>query len=495
MRVLFPFSHLEEENLGVMYLAAMLERGGHRTEVIAADLPTLARRLSDGVPSILAYSTLAFYARHLLQLNRQVRRSFPRAFSVFGGHHATAAPQIIEHEGVDAVCIGEGEHPLRELADGLEAGRDVTAIPNLWVRAGGEVRRNDLRPLDGDLDRLPFPRRRLLRVRAPFFQERISVVTSRGCRFSCPYCYNSTLRRLYGGRSTYRRRSVDNVIEEIQQARAQQPVRFILFQDDIFTLDPAWVEAFCEAYGARVGIPFSCNIRIDQVSPGLADRLLAAGCHSVSFGLESGDERVRTHLLQRPISSRVMVSRARMLRRRGLRVRTTNIVAAEPGSEEADLASIRLNVRCGVDFAKVGALARYPNTDLGREAPAGGRRWGELAEVPLPLPIRLLGRLSENLVGRYQRKQNMFFLAGGAGRDAAGARRADNLQKLFPLVVELPWLLPLLRPLLRLPLGRPLVHANFFWDIYCSYFRIYDAGWMSLVRGLRAYRAARREAA
>ncbi len=494
MRVLFPFTHLEEENLGVMYLAATLKRGGHQAEVVQATERAVSRRLADGAPTILAFSTIAFYARHLLRLNRRLRRRH-QVFSLFGGHHPTAAPELVRQPGVDALCLGEGEAPLLELANLLEDGRDVTAVRNLWVRApDGELVKNPLRPLAQDLDVLPFPDRGLFPRRAPFFQERIGVLTSRGCTHACPYCYNSTLRRLYGGESsTYRRRSVENVITEIVQARRRLPVRFVLFHDDIFTVDAEWVRRFSREYRQRVGIPFNCNVRIDQVTDEVAGLLAEAGCHSVSFGLESGDARVRSHTLGRPMDEERMVHQARRLKALGLRLRTTNMVGARPGSLEADLASVRLNIRCGVDFAKVGALAAYPGTDLGRETERHGAtpRWGELEEVSPPLLVRLLGRLSSNQLGRYQRKENMFF-AGGDG-DNPDAARLDRLQKLFPLLVEWPALLRLIGLLLRLPPGldRALVLANFLWDNHCSYFRIYHAGYLSLPRGLWAYHRRR----
>ncbi len=494
--MLFPFCHPEEENLGVMYLASRLRAGGHRPQVVEATEGAITRRLADGEPSVLAFSTLAFYARNFLALNRRVRSSF-EVFSLFGGHHPTGCPELVDEPGVDAVCLGEGDLALAELCDRLEAGEGVDDVENLWVKApDGSIVRNPPRPLIQDLDSVPFPDRSLFPVRAPFFQERIGVITSRGCHHSCPYCYNSTIQSLYQGLGpTYRRRSCDSVIEEICRARADLPVRFVLFHDDIFARDPLWLEEFARRYRREVGIPFNCNVRIDQVTPELVDCLVGAGCHSVSFGLESGDRSTRTDVLDRPMENQQIVESARMLRARGIRLRTTNIVAARPGSLAADLTSIRLNIRCGVDFAKVGALARYPRTGMDPGDDAGGQRWGELEEVSPPLAVRILGALSRNQLGRYQRKENMFFLRRGHAGDVAEAAALDNLQKLFPLVVAAPPLLRVLRPLLRLPLGRPLVLANFIWDNYCSYFRIYDAGPLSLLRGLIAYHRARRRAA
>ncbi len=91
-------------------------------------------------------------------------------------------------------------------------------------------------------------------------QEKPYYITmmTRGCRYACTYCCNRTLLRLYGGRAFVRRRSVENVIEELSWVRENLPfVQLLVLSDDsFFDTDELQIRAFCEAYRAKIGLPF-----------------------------------------------------------------------------------------------------------------------------------------------------------------------------------------------------------------------------------------------
>ncbi|MDD4894817.1 MAG: cobalamin-dependent protein, partial [Candidatus Omnitrophica bacterium] len=208
MRILFVLKEVEDEQLGIMYLASVLKSRGYETGLIKADYDAIFTKLQDNTPTILAYSTLGYYCNYYLELNKKIKKIF-KVFSVFGGPYPTSDPGIVENDGVDAVCIGEGEYPLLELAENLENGRDISGIKNLWVRSGGRIYKNTPRPLIDDLNELPFPDRDIFSLKSPFFTDRVSMITSRGCLYNCPYCQNNIVRRVYGTDNIYRRRSVD----------------------------------------------------------------------------------------------------------------------------------------------------------------------------------------------------------------------------------------------------------------------------------------------
>ncbi|MFH1397111.1 MAG: radical SAM protein, partial [Candidatus Omnitrophota bacterium] len=363
MRVLFVLKEIEDEQLGAMYLASILKDHGYEAGLIKADYDFLFRKLQDDIPTILAYSALGYYCNYYLELNKKIKETF-KVFSIFGGPYPTSDPGILDNEGVDAVCVGEGEYPLLELADSLENSRDISNIKNLWVKAGGRIYKNDPRPLIDNLDELPFPDRGLFRIKSPFFLDRVSMITSRGCLYNCPYCYNNTIRRVYGKDNIYRRRSVDNVIKEIRAIRKEQEVNFILFYDDIFILMPDWIKEFSYKYARDVNIPFSCYVRINLVTPEIVSLLKNANCHSVSFGLETGSEYLRNSVLNRDMTRQDIISKSRLFKEKGIRMRTTNIIGIPGGSIDSDIETLELNIKCRVDFAKVSIFSIYPNTDL-----------------------------------------------------------------------------------------------------------------------------------
>ncbi|MFC2092184.1 B12-binding domain-containing radical SAM protein [Elusimicrobiota bacterium] len=481
MKILFVFEDINVEHLGVMYMSSMLKENGHETDIVYADYPAIESRLKeeDG-PVILAYSTHAFYNEHFVRLSEDIKKYF-NVFSVFGGQYPTANPDMIMRPGVDSVCIGEGEYTLLELADRLDKGADISDIEGLWLKKSGEIIKNRLRPLIEDPDRLLFPDRNLFREKAPFFQERISVITSRGCFFDCPYCYNSTLKRLYKD-NKYRRRSVDNVVAEVLAVKELQTVKFILFHDDIFTHPVSWLEEFAVKFKAQCRVPFSCYVRIDMVTEKIIDLLKEAGCYSISFGVESADEFLRKSTYKRSMEKKMMIDTSRMLKKSGIRVRTTNIIGAPESSVKADIETARLNVRCGVDLAKVGILAGYPSTEISDQMTESGI-WAVYYKIKTPFFIRMLKMVSPNIVRRFERLMLSVKGPQYSNKTEMEKRMTANLIVLFPVAVGFPVLLPFLYWLIKFPVNIFFVLSGYVWDNYCTYLRIYNTGVFGFFRG------------
>ncbi len=488
MRVIFPLKEIEDVNLGVMYLASALKQHGHSVEVIEAEQAVLESALSKNIPTVLAFSTSAFYADYYFSLNKFLKQRFG-VFTVFGGAHATGKPEIIEEQGIDAVCIGEGEAALLELVDGLEKKQDVTSIRNMWIKEKGKIYRNQVRPLAADLDQLLFPDRSLFHKISPFYQERINVITSRGCAFSCPYCYNNTMARIYAlEKNRYRRRSVENVLREIKEACRQQRVKFILFHDDIFILLPQWVKEFSERYSKEVGIPFSCYVRVDLITPEVVSYLRQAGCHAVSFGLETGDETVRTNVLHRPMDRDQIIAAASLLKKNGIRLRTTNMIGIPGGSLAGDLMTLKLNIECRVDYASVTMLSAYPNTEMADITQNQEIGWSSHVDSRLPGVMRFMKNYSLSAAGYYQRLAFSFRTPRFGYKGACEKQMIGNLHNIFGVIVGFPFLFPFVKLLLRLPPNAIFTYANFFWRHYCAYFRIYSIGGKSTIRSIMRYR-------
>ncbi|MFH1519721.1 MAG: radical SAM protein [Candidatus Omnitrophota bacterium] len=484
MRVLFPFKEIEDENLGAMYLASMLRLQGHTTELVKAEYKVVKSKLQDNIPTLLAYSTPSFYADYYLELNQQIKNDC-NTFSIFGGHHPTGCPDIIEREGVDAVCIGEGEYPLVELVEHLDNGEDITRVKNLWIKINGEIYRNPLRSLIGNLDILPFPDRSLFTQKSPFFYNRITVMTSRGCDYSCPYCHNRATDLLYKDVARkYRRRSVDNVIKEIKQAQEKIAVEFVLFVDDIFILLPDWLKEFSVKYRKEVNIPFSCYVRINLITQEIVHYLTRAGCHTVLFGIETGDDGLRKDILRRDMTSQEIIKKAKLLKSNGIRLIGTNIIGIPGGSLSSDLKTLKLNIQCQVDYAKVGLLAAYPGTNVGSDSGVSEGNYAKFADFHPPASIGLLNKLVVSASGHFKRKLSFLRVGEPAVKEDRQRRDTANLGKLFPIIVGFPFLYFIVAFLLKLARNRFFTYANFYWEIYSCYFRLYPARFSSCLKGL-----------
>lgn len=438
MQILWPIYKLEtEENQypGIMSISALLEAHGYRVEVVPAEVGSIVEAARRDPQTLLAYSTPTSYYRFYRELNREVRRRLPSALSLFGGSHPTFFPQMIEDDGVDAICIGEGEHAMLELVSSVAEGRPFTAIDNWWVKQGGVVHRNAVRPLLEDLDSLPPPAHAVWRRAVSEAVSQAVVITGRGCPNDCSYCFNHVYRQLYRGNGKpVRRRSVEHVMRELRQLKADG-CQFLRFMDDTFILFPAWVEEFARRYREEIGLPFSCLVRANLVTEKIVSSLRDAGCYRMLLGLEAGDERVRNEILHRKMAREVMVRAARTIRQAGVKLVTANILAIPGGSFEADWETLRLNVECRPHFASVALLHPYPRTAI----------FARAAEADM---------LGESEVHALEGSFGFGLRSPLRFADPLEKRRSENLQKFFAVATRLPWTLPIVRRLVELPPNR-----------------------------------------
>jgi radical SAM superfamily enzyme YgiQ (UPF0313 family) len=416
--------------LGILYLSAALKKDGHDVRIADACRPETAyEAVASFRPDVVMYSVRTGYHRYYARVNRELKRRFPDVLSVFGGPHVTFYPEMIETDPtVDAVCVGEGELAVCDFMERLERGADYENTPNFWVRRGGTVRRNPVRPLIADMDSIAVPDRDLLGVYDGVrgFPIR-SFIASRGCPYDCSYCFNHAYFRIYEDKgSRVRMPSAAAFVREIAEEHARAPIESLQFEDDIFGLSPRWMDEFAERFPAEVGLPFSCNVRAELVTDRLAEQLAKAGCSSVWMGLESGDEKVRVELLDRSNTDAVTRVAVERFRARGIAVCTENIIGIPTTTLEQDLLTLRLNLELKPDYVNCSIFQPYPKTDLGKVAVEAGQFSGDFDE---------LGDFYEQTSLKLVHKEEL-----------------SNLQELFAPTLMMPWLFPHLPRLMRLPL-------------------------------------------
>jgi anaerobic magnesium-protoporphyrin IX monomethyl ester cyclase len=443
VHLLFIIKEIDNEPHGIMHISALLKQEGHRTSLAVAieeDPAEVALRLK---PDVVGYTVYTGTQNYYLDLNHQIKAQLPGVFSIFGGPHPTFFPEMIEHEGVDGICVGEGEYATLDLLNALQAGAEITGLPNWHFKLNGEIVRNPVRPLltSEQLDELPFPDRALLyNVHPASRRNKIRpFITGRGCPYSCTYCFNKAYRDLYRGLGkAMRRRSVEDVIREIKAVRKQYPLEFITFMDDTFILNRQWLQEFAVRYKAKVDLPFWCQVRADLVTDEMMALFKDAGCVSVSFGLEAGNDQLRNAILKRDMSRKQILEASRIFRRHGIAFMTNNMLGLPTGSLETDFETLELNVQCRPSYANVFLFQPYPKTELGEWACREGWMTGSFDD--------LSGSVSDDTILRFGSESEK--------------HQIENLQKLFALAVEFPFLVSLVKLLIKLPRNR------LFWLVY-----------------------------
>lgn len=371
MKILLVYPNVmgvERIHLGLGYISACLKEKGHEVALLDTTFGVTEAdvvRAAEGV-DLVGVSVMTLQLDQAVWVSGLVREA-TEAPIVWGGNHPTVRPgQCIEYGFVDIVCVGEGEDAMTELAARLERGEDITRIPNLWVKKDGQLHRNALRPLIRDLDSLPWPDRGAFDPRHLRVESGSIVSGSRECPYGCGYCINDTLKRLYKGKGKYvRHRSVDSLLDEFEAMRDRYGVRYFEFADETFTLRRKWVFEFCEKYKRRIGLPFIFQTRCNDVDTEVLSAIKDAGCDTVSFGVESGNEEYRNKVLGRKMTDETIFEAFRIAREVGFKVCSFNMVGMPYETEEMILDTIRINKRLKPDIHNVCIFYPFPGTRLG----------------------------------------------------------------------------------------------------------------------------------
>jgi len=453
-RLLFVQDNGVNENLGVMSIAGMLRAHGHEVDLLLLDehpknYPDLVAGYD---PDLVALSFMTGNREWAYATARVLKEKFAKPI-IMGGVHPTLFPEDIDLGVVDYVCVGEGEYPALELMNAIDAGEDGARIQNLWHRKNGRVIKNPLRDLIQDFDPLPLPYREIY-YKYRFIRDLPikRFISGIGCPYRCTFCHNPLQKKIYEGKGRFiRKKSVSRVIREVLQVKGRYPLKNVHFSDDTFVLDQAWLREFLAAYRREVSLPFSCNIRIDQVNEEMIKDLAESGCYGISFGIESGSDRIRNEILQKNLREADIINNARIIKRHGIKMIITNLMGVPEETLEDAFKTVAINQKIGADYTRAGVLIPYPKTGIVDYAIERGLLPADYAIHNFTQIIR-----KSLIKSRY-------------------AREFENLCALFNLTVRFPFLTPLTRKLIKLPLTR-LYSLTRLWEAFENmlYFRLFN---------------------
>ncbi len=429
MRVLF-LQRVWTENLGPMYLSAAAKQAGHDCHLIIEDSKPDNRAIKEYSPDVIAFSITTGAHQWALKRAESIRETFDVRIAL-GGPHATFFPEVIAHPALDAVFRGESEHAFVAWLNACESNSDLKTVPNIWYKQNGEILKNSLAPLIEPLDTLPFPDRSLYYNSYPWFRnnENKGFISGRGCPYSCAYCSIAGLRDMYHGKGRFVRfHSPERVINEITFVKENYGLKSVIFQDDTFILGNERLDKLLLLYKEHVKLPFVCHIRADILTRDVALKLKDAGCHSVDFGVESGDESLRKNLLGKPVLDAHIEQAAAFLREAGIPFRTTNMFGLPGETFEQAMKTFAINQKIKTRYPSASIYQPYPRTALGDSVINSGMAGPDY---------------SVDSIG------STFFRTSLLNRK--DMNRFINLQKFFWLGVRYPFLMPLIKLLVKAP--------------------------------------------
>jgi anaerobic magnesium-protoporphyrin IX monomethyl ester cyclase len=369
----YPLAEFPRLLVTLPYLAATLRAEGHEVEILDLLLAhTTPEKIERSVhrfrPELVGITSVTLNHHGASSIAEIVRSCDDRVPIAMGGPHVS-----FEIEGslralpaLDFIAIGEGEQTMLELARALEGRMDLRDVRGLALREGERVVRTPPRPLQRDLDRIPIPARELVPLaRYLAFDAQASVLTSRGCPYSCIFCSAPAWTS-----HQVRYRTPSLCVDEIE-AVAALGFGEITIEDELFTLHRKHFLAVCgELIRRDTGIRWNAFSRVDTVTPEVVETMARAGCEAVCFGVESGNQEI-LDLVNKKSDLRKVKEAMRMTQSSGISAVASFILGLPGETEETLKQTLQFADELHEEFGSLigfHVLAPFPGTEVRERA-------------------------------------------------------------------------------------------------------------------------------
>jgi len=329
------------------------------------------QRLAD-VPrgvDIVGVSGLTQNFEEVIAMGREARETFPEALLILGGHHVSFLPETLP-PAYDLAVMFEGESTLHEIVDAYVAGgHDKQALRgNLGIAfhdGPGQVRVNPPNAPIEPLDRIPFP---TMEGDSPPY-----LFSSRGCPYKCTFCASTA----FWQRTRFF--SAEYVLEQVASLLRRKPWPQLLFWDDLVIADRRRFERIVqgiEERGLNRHTAFGFAVRANLVDEEVCGLLRRLNTSFVSFGAESGSNRILQQLKGKSVSVQVNQRALDLLHDHGITT-ICSFVVGSPGETRDDVRQtfsfIRRNVVQGkLHRSTINILMPLPGTESWRFARENG---------------------------------------------------------------------------------------------------------------------------
>lgn len=420
--------------IGLLSVAAAVEKAGCRVEIIDADAEGLtfeetvalvAAKKPDYVGSTTMTATMDITSRFYVTLKERA----PDVTVIVGGPHASAQPENIleENPAIDIAVIGEGDETIVEILAAMQGTGDLTGVPGIAFRSGTEIRVTECRPPIKELSGLAMPAYHLLKpelyrsygwnqwvggYRAP-----VGVVfTGRGCVGRCNFCAAHTV---FGHGVRYFK--IEQVIEQLEYLVNVWQIRVLYFQDDTFTANRKMVTEICDyiiSKGYQHRLEIMVSSRVDTVYMPTLQKMRQAGVRWICFGVESGNQAILDRMYKRVTLDQIRKAFV-MAREAGLFI-AGNFMLGHLG-ETWESAMETINMACELDqeYTSFAIAIPLPGTELYQHCLDNNiplPSWNDFGSVntpPIPLNETLsaddLLRLRDIAVNRFFKRPIYLF--------------------------------------------------------------------------------------
>lgn len=370
--------------IGLAYVSSYIRQFGHEVTPLnmnhhtaEAGYAELERLLATHDFDVIGITGLTVAFNAIETMVRFIRERSGAKVVLGGGITSCESELVMQTIHPDFMVVSEGELIFRELLDVITSDGDAARVAGIWYWDGETPRATGDGPSIADLDDLPFPDLELFGIaretelqstrQITYHETRfhagktVPITASRSCPFRCTFCYHA-------GMGKYRRHSMTNVVDHIEQILAKVDATHISIYDELFSANKKRILEFCDLLEQR-GLQFTwfCQLRVDQLDQELLHRMRAAGCRHISFGFESGSDTVLESMDKKITAAQI--ARAVELTRNARIGIQANFLFGDPAETDATLAeSLVFQREHDLMFVDWSAVIPYPGTRLYQSA-------------------------------------------------------------------------------------------------------------------------------
>ena len=356
--------------MGLALLGAILESKGYQVNILDGNILPVVNLASQVDVDMVGLTAMTPTINSALNIARKLKQMKSHRKIIIGGVHASLLPQDIVKNcpEIDAVVVGEGEQIITDLLlNGINGICQSTSL--------------------SDMDSLPFLAYHLLPFQSykphpphgramPF----MTMLTSRGCPYSCSYCSKG----VFG--NNFRAQSPGRVVDEIFYYIKKFGAKEIAFYDDVFTLDKKRVYGISEQILERnLKINWSCETRANLVDKDLLRVMKKSGCYTISYGIESGSQEI-LNIIDKNITLEQSEMAIRLTREAGIQTIGYFMIGSPNETPDTIKQTINLARKLKLDYAQFAITTPFPMTKLWEYYKAQGRdvpSWDSLSYMNL----------------------------------------------------------------------------------------------------------------
>jgi anaerobic magnesium-protoporphyrin IX monomethyl ester cyclase len=367
--------------LSLCYISAVLRKDGHQIRLIDAiaeklNNKKLAEISASFNPGLIILNTALPSIEGDMNCASILKKTLPSVKIVIVGMFPTIYESecLTRFSQIDYAVMDEPEWVTARLTDVVAGNSSPCSVKGLIYRNGNDVIVNERQNLaENNPDDLPFPTRDLLNnnaYRLPTNGKKFTLLSvGRGCSANCIFC----IANIYYGKK-FRKRSVENIMQEIEQCINEFNITNFLFWGESFTTDRKYGEEICDEI-IKMGfkISWSTTSRVDTLNQTLLDKMKRAGCILLGLGIESYEQDV-LNLARKGITTDQIDKAILMTRKAGLNTMGHFMFGLPGDTNESALKSIRFACK-NLTYAQFYAAIPYPKTELGKIA--GENNWIE----------------------------------------------------------------------------------------------------------------------